>query len=123
MSPNKKHTNPFYVLLVITGVVFTITACAYGVMTVRQIRPTMEQTASTSGTSMLAFLDENGLELLIGELVVLAIATVAAIGTDQYWITRREKSLKSNKRESAPHDQEANTHESESLRRGGAAGR
>ena len=34
----KKGFNPFYSLLVVIGVVFAMTACAYGVMTVRKIR-------------------------------------------------------------------------------------
>ena len=32
MSPVKKRVNPFYILLVIVGIAFCITATAYGVM-------------------------------------------------------------------------------------------
>lgn len=88
MAKNRKPANPFYVLLVVVGVAFTITACAYGVMTVKRIRPmAVEQPDSP----MLDFLDENGLTIMVGELVVLGIATFAAIGTDEYWYRRNEK--------------------------------
>ena len=38
MSPRKKHVNPFYIVLVVAGLVFLLTACAYGVMAVKQLR-------------------------------------------------------------------------------------
>jgi hypothetical protein len=36
----------------------------------------------------LAFVDRHGGRLFVGELVVLGVATVGAITTDQYWIRR-----------------------------------
>ena len=34
-----KTSNPFYVALVFFGVLFTVTACAYVVMTIQQAQP------------------------------------------------------------------------------------
>ena len=35
MSLRQTFSNPFYFLLMVAGVIFCVTACAYGVMTVR----------------------------------------------------------------------------------------
>jgi hypothetical protein len=83
--------NPFYALLLVAGVVFAITACAYGVMAARFVEPAAASTPSSSGQGLLNFLDRHGFTLLLVELLVLAAATFAAIGTDEYW-TRRAAS-------------------------------
>ena len=89
MRRSKRAANPFYVLLVVVGILFTVTAFAYGVMTVKQIRPRAEQTSS----QLMMFLDEHGLTLITVELAVLAFATVAAICTDNYWTRTFENTL------------------------------
>ncbi len=38
MAKKKSGINPFYVLLAPLGIVFTITACAYGVMAFKAVR-------------------------------------------------------------------------------------
>ena len=81
MNRSKRRTNPFYVLLVVIGILFTVTACAYGVMTVKQIRPINRSAPS----QLMTFLDEHGLTVMIIELTVLAGSTCAAIATDGYW--------------------------------------
>lgn len=97
-----KTFNPFYVLLLIVGTTFAITACAYGVMTVQMLR--MGQTSIThtetpavdladlaevnSGMSLLQFLDTHGFQLMMWQLGILAVATAAAIGTDEFWSYR-----------------------------------
>lgn len=78
-----KRVNPFYSALVIVGVLFSLTACAYGVMTVRGLEP-----SNADEGGLIGFLDQYGLWILMGELAVLGLLTVAAIGTDEYW-TRR----------------------------------
>ena len=83
MTPRKKIVNPFYVLVVIVGVVFTVTACAYGVMTVRGLRP--ELSADGSGEGLMTFLDQHGFRLMLIELGVLAVCSVAAMVTDAMW--------------------------------------
>jgi hypothetical protein len=85
MSLRQTFSNPFYLLLLVAGLIFTITACAYGVMTVRGLRQ-----AAGSGTSesLMDWLDEYGLWLMLGELAGLAVCCLLAIATDSYWDKR-----------------------------------
>ncbi|MBT5884314.1 MAG: hypothetical protein HOH50_08810 [Planctomycetaceae bacterium] len=67
--------NVFYFLLVVTGILFATTACAYGVMTVTFIRAA-EMTDQLSlepviQPPLIQFLDTNGFNLMIYELGVL----------------------------------------------------
>ena len=78
---SRKAVNPFYFALIVIGIVFTVTACAYGVMTIQQINPSTVRRPH----ALTTFLDEHGIVVLAVELVLLAFATVAAIGTDGYW--------------------------------------
>lgn len=82
--------NPFYALLVVAGVVFVLTACAYGVMAFRQARPDSQPLAETDA-SLLGVLDRHGGLILAGEVVLLAVLTVAAIGTDDFWDRRTKQ--------------------------------
>ena len=89
MPNQKQFRNPFYVLLLVVGVAFVITACAYAVMAVRGIEsPPAGETASVSGQQFMEFLDRYGFQLLLGELAALGVATFGAIATDQYWMRR-----------------------------------
>ena len=91
MSVRKKNRfgNPFYALLVIVGVFFCVTACAYGVMTVRGLHA--NPSSSPAGDSLLRLMDRYGSQLLFGQIVVLSLFTFAAIGTDGYWERRGRK--------------------------------
>lgn len=87
----KPGSNPFYVLLVIIGVAFCITACAYGVMTVKKLHPDEhgyaagEIRSGAGGEAFLDAVDEHGFSVMMIELGLLAITTFAAIATDEYW--------------------------------------
>lgn len=81
--PQKKAVNPFYVLLVIVGVVFGLTACAYGVMTVKM--STAAGIAENLDSPAIRFLNDHGLVVLAVEIALLALTTFAAMGTDSYW--------------------------------------
>jgi hypothetical protein len=94
--------NPFYALLVVVGVLFSLTACAYFVMTLQGANPELVRDSQ----GWMAVLEEHGLAILLVELAVLAVATFGAIGTDDYW-TRQ-----------ARRDSQERIDESESLRRG-----
>ncbi len=109
MPKKKSRTNPFYLLLVIFGIAFSLTACAYGVMAFRAVHgadvagfkkrsatggrwtgtsdPAGDLSAAETpaGRSLLTFLDDHGAQLLGIELALLAVATFGAIGTDGYW--------------------------------------
>lgn len=78
-----KVTNPFYAALVGVGVAFAITACAYGVMTVRGLDPRL---ADEQG--LMGLMSQHGLTIMVVELVLLGVLTAAAIGTDGYWEPR-----------------------------------
>lgn len=88
----KSATNPFYVLLVLVGTLFAVTAFAYGVMSVdamRQVdRPPKTRTTTFRRHPLWEWLDRYGPRLLTGEVMVLALATAGAIGTDEYWQRR-----------------------------------
>jgi hypothetical protein len=80
--------NPFYVLLVIAGIAFAITACAYGVMTFAELRAGVSPAARSA---LLEYLEAHGAATMAAELAVLAVATVGAIGTDRMWQRRGER--------------------------------
>ncbi len=84
-----KAFNPFYVLLVVTGVLFVVTASAYGMMTLRNIEPS--DRAAVEGHGLMQFMEEHGTTALLWELGILALATVAAIGTENWWHARRRR--------------------------------
>lgn len=85
----KKPINPFYLLLVVVGTAFVITASAYGVMATRALRPPRAVAGVEPPKSpLITFMEQNGEKLLVGELLVLAVCTVAAISTDNYWSKR-----------------------------------
>lgn len=104
----KKGFNPFYVLLVVVGTTFCLTACAYGLMAMRSLRPERNVAASATDQSaarpgphqLMAFMQRNGERLLFVEVAVLAVAALAAMGTDGYW-TRRAAEKDQARREAA----------------------
>lgn len=79
----KKLANPFYVLVVLAGIAFTVTACAYGVLVVRSLHP--PRPTDPAPTGLLKFLDQHGTKLLLSELAILGAASFLAMGTDRYW--------------------------------------
>jgi hypothetical protein len=81
-------TNPFYPLLIVVSIVFTITAAAYVLMTVRAISPTG---AVSSPHPLMDFLDQHGVRVLLLEVAALAIVSFLAMGTDSYWTQRAAK--------------------------------
>ena len=100
MPAKRSATNPFYALLVVLGIAFTLTACAYCVMALKAVRPQAEQQAA--GQALLDFLDRYGAAVMAGELALLALATVAAIATDRYWMRRAFQQHPSNQTKQPP---------------------
>jgi multisubunit Na+/H+ antiporter MnhB subunit len=71
--------NPFYIVLGIVGFAFTVTAAASCVAVLRGVRPVTD----TGGSHLLdALMARYGTSLLVGEIAVLAVATVGAIWLD-----------------------------------------
>lgn len=97
----RKQSNPFYLLLILAGCAFAITACAYGVMTVRQlaqVRTARWKTAESSAGSQKfdQLVDQHGVRLLGIELALLGIGTAGAIAYDQYLDGKEVTSLSDN---------------------------
>ncbi len=93
MAKQREAFNPFYVILVVAGIAFAVSACAYGVMTFVGLRAAEAgQKPADLPSPLFAFMNEHGEALLGGELLLLAVATVGAISTDRYWQRRAEKS-------------------------------
>jgi len=88
MARSQIRSNPFYLALVVVGVLFSITAFAYCVMAFRAVSPSAAAKASESGAGLMQLLDEYGLWIMLAQIALLALCTFAAIGTDNYW-TRR----------------------------------
>ncbi len=84
---SKSRINPFYPVLVLAGMAFAITACGFALMMVRGINSSGELDPETA-TGFIPFLQEYGFTALMIELGVLALATVAAIATDEMWSDR-----------------------------------
>jgi len=82
--------NPFYVLLIVIGIAFTLTSSAYGVMMFKTTQtPSRADMGAPQG--LLGFMHEYGGRLLTAELAGLALATFGAIALDDRRIKRRER--------------------------------
>lgn len=97
--------NPFYFLLVIAGVAFVLTACAYGVMAFRQASPDSQPLAEND-TSLPGVLDRHGAWILGGQVVLLALLTFAAMGTDDFWEQRAKRKMESRPPVDVPQQQQ-----------------
>jgi hypothetical protein len=91
--PRRKPVNPFYAVLVVAGVTFVLTATLFGVMTVRGLDARAAESAG-----VIFFMERHGLTLMIIELLVLAVLTFAAIGTDDYWMRGTHKKKEGNEK-------------------------
>lgn len=94
MKRSRKFANPFYGLLLIAGIAFSMTAVAFGVMAFRD----RDMAAKNAGPGvddhpLMAWMSDHGEKTLLWELAALAVFTVGAIATDDLW-QRREQSQK-----------------------------
>jgi predicted PurR-regulated permease PerM len=89
-SRKRLFPNPFYVLLIITSTVFTITALAYliGPTIVQQARQQPATATGRPGPGSLAlagWLDRTGPWVLGGELAVMLASSFLAMATDRWF--------------------------------------
>lgn len=82
----KKIVNPFYAALVVVGLAFAVSACAYTVMSFQNLNP---HAVEQPGLGQL--MKQHGLLILGVELGLLTVLTIAAISTDEFWTKRAEK--------------------------------
>jgi hypothetical protein len=83
--PAKKNFNPFYVLLIPAGLVFAVTAFAYGYMAFQAVNAIRSEAGVHAGHPLFQWLRAHGDAALLIELALLAVLTVAAIATDKLW--------------------------------------
>ena len=76
--------NPFYVLLMVVGVAFALTACAYG----WSARLKLDPETFDRNEAFIALVDRYGMIAMIVELALLTVLTFLAIGTDEFWERR-----------------------------------
>jgi hypothetical protein len=81
----KKSFNPFYALLVPSGLVFVVTAFAYGYMAFQAVNAVRADAGMHAAHPLFQWLRANGDRTMLVELAVLAVLTVGAIATDRYW--------------------------------------
>src|SRR5438270_2207764 len=95
MAGARQAFNPFYFLAMLFGIAFTITACAYGVMMLKSIRPEGLPRAGQPGSGLMNLLSQHGIAILAVELTGLAIFSIAAIWIDHVRgrreVARRER--------------------------------
>lgn len=96
VAKKKEPTNPFYVLVVVLGTAFVLTACAYGTMTYRAVRASRPQpgdaVAQAAENPLMKLMNERGLEIMVGQLVLLGVATFGAMWLDQVRSNREARS-------------------------------
>ena len=78
-----KIVNPFYAFLLVVGLAFALTCCAYTVMSFRQLDP-----HALDEPGLVELMKNHGLTIMLVELGLLALLTFAAIGTDDFWSRR-----------------------------------
>ena len=65
-------------------VAFSITACCYFVLALRDVRAVeMRNSAGPARSALMDFIDAHGVKLMTGEIALLAVLTVTAIATDR----------------------------------------
>jgi hypothetical protein len=90
MRRSEKFANPFYGLLLVAGIAFAITAMAYGVMAYRDRDTAKTVTSATAEEHpLMLWMSDHGEMALLAELGALALFTVGAIATDDYWQRRK----------------------------------
>ena len=105
----KPQSNPFYVLVVLTGLAFVLSALFYVVTLVRLQAPNGAASGSESANPLLAFFERQGEWLLLWEAAALALAAFLAMGLDRWrsWRAARTRAID-------PRDQFPSTPSSES---------
>lgn len=89
MSVRRQFANPFYVVLLVVGLLFCVTACAYGLLLFKGSQGSARAPLAAE-KGLLGWVDDYGLLLIGGQLMALGAATVGAILTEDYWLRRAD---------------------------------
>jgi hypothetical protein len=84
MAKPKEPINPFYVLSAVVGVAFTITACAYLVLMWRTNEGKSLASDAAGVHPLMNLLDQHGLVILLVEVLLIGIVSIAAIVLDHF---------------------------------------
>ena len=91
MSDRKPPLNPFYLLCVLLGIAFTVTAFAYGIVMLRMNNRMSSANDAGQVHPLLDLLDRRGMTILSVEVALLAVVSLAAIVLDHYRGKRERK--------------------------------
>jgi len=102
-QPPAEPRNPLYLLLLITGVLFAITAIAYTVV------PVLEEKAIEAGqppppSVWRDELRDNGWRWLLGELAALILLGFLSMGLDRYRRMKQEQAAAVSSADAMPRD-------------------
>ena len=84
MAKKTERTNPFYVLVVLVGIAFVVTASAYGMMSFLEIRRFAPDTPQTEESPLWNYLRQEGDTLLKWEIAILVAGTVGSLVWDSW---------------------------------------
>jgi hypothetical protein len=103
---SKESTNPFYLLCVAAGVIFTVTACAEGLVMLRANRGFNFSDANETMHPLMNLLEQHGLAILGVEVAILGLGTFAAISLDHF---RGKRQLRNRDPNRSTDDRESST--------------
>lgn len=105
MAQRRRSPHVGIALLVLTALAFTLTACAYTVLTFQSLGAAPAAGDLQVDSRLFEFLDRHGAGLLGAELVALALAAVAAVALDRRRTGRQGSAI-------SPPTQHPESHES-----------
>jgi len=94
---HKPYRNPFFFLLVLVGILFVVTAFAYGYMAFQSLHASPAEIALNANHPLWVWLNVHGTTAILVELALLGLFTVAAMGTDRYWDVQQKRKAESGK--------------------------
>ena len=90
LSAKKKWKNPFYALLIPVGAAFCVTGFAYGFMAFQQVNAGRAIVEQSADHPLFEWLQAHGSTAMLVELAILAVLTIGAIGTDDWWMREEQ---------------------------------
>jgi hypothetical protein len=79
VAHRKEPINPFYIILIVVGVAFVVTACAFTLLLLQQNRTTGPSALSSP---LMEFLRVRGMLLMGVEVIALGLASTGAMWLD-----------------------------------------
>jgi hypothetical protein len=87
---NRGAPNPFYAILIVVSTAFAITVFGYLIGPYMQQRALANpESARTGGRAFALWFDRHGVQALSAEFVVMVIASILAVATDQWFSPKK----------------------------------